>query len=156
MDTAFQSQLDCTNEHLIPLTNGVLKLSRLCDEHPDDMLKKGPMYRFIQYNHNRSQIQEVEYIITTIFPDTVLRCFVLDVFSSCLRKRNVNKHFYIISRGANAGKSFFLQLVNYAFGDLFCTLPITALTSRGKDPSGHTDYLARSHGCNIAVCNEGR
>ena len=156
MDTAFESRLDCTNEHLIPFTNGVLdlKLGELRDGRPDDMLKKGPMYRFIQYNHNRSQIQEVEYIITTIFPDTVLRRFVLDVFSSCLRKRNVNKHFYIISGGTNAGKSFFLQLVNYAFGDLFCTLPITALTSRETDPSGHTDYLARSHGCNIAVCNE--
>lgn len=54
----------------------------------------------------------------------------------------------------SGGKSMLLALINAAFETLFGLLPITAITGRESDPSGHTDYLARTQGMSLCVCHE--
>lgn len=45
-----------------------------------------------------------------------------------------------------------LSLVNGAFESLFGLLPLTAITGRETDPSGHSDYLARTQGMDRLSC----
>lgn len=97
-DETFTSDIDSLNEHLIPFTNGVLDLEerRLRPGRPDDMVMRGPMYDWIDYDNCDVHVQELERIITTIFPDRTVRDFFLDVGATFLRRRNRFKHFYIL------------------------------------------------------------
>ena len=106
------------------------------------------------YSDSDQLTRDIEKIITTIFPDFTIRSFFLEIIASLLRKRNRYKHFYILSGNTNGGKSFLMQLLNAALGNLFCLIPVTAITARESDPSGHSDYLARTNGCSVCVCHE--
>lgn len=155
-DESFPSRLDTTHEHLIPFTNGVLDLEerRLRPGRPDDMLSRGPLYDWVDYDGCDTYIQEVERVLTTIFPDRSVRDFFLDVGATMLRRRNRFKHFYILTGGTNGGKSLLMSLMRSAFGNLAGQMPIEALTRRGNDASTQTDYLARTAGQAFVVCNE--
>lgn len=155
-DETFSSRLDTTHEHLIPFANGVLDLQerRLRPGRPDDMLLRGPSYDWVDYDGCDVYIQEVERILTTIFPDRSVRDFFLDVGATMLRRRNRFKHFYILTGGTNGGKSLLMSLMRSAFGNLAGQMPIEALTRRGTDASTQTDYLARTAGQAFVVCNE--
>ena len=155
-DSKFLTDLDTKNDHLIPFSNGVLDVETavLRQGVPDDLLHRGPTYEWVDFDGHDSYVLKMEYILTTTFPDSAVRAFVLEVFASLLRKRNRYKHFYILSGNTNGGKSFLLQILNAALGNLFCTIPVTAITARESDPSGHSEYLARTTGVSVCVCNE--
>jgi hypothetical protein len=155
-DSTFLSDLDVKNDHIIPFANGVLDIQSgvLRPGVPDDLVHRGPTYEWIDYNAQDAYVTRMEYILTTTFADFAVRQFVLDVFASLLRKRNRYKHFYILTGNTNGGKSFLLQILNSALGNLFCTIPVTAITARESDPSGHSEYLARTTGVSLCVCNE--
>ena len=150
----FLSNLDTRNDHVIPFTNGVLDLKYGCLRPgiPQDMVSKGPTYTW--HDHTAEQVVEIERILTTIFPDSTLREFFLQVGASLLRKRNRYKHFYVLSGNTNGGKSFLMSIFKQAFGSLFTQMPVTAITCRESDPSNHSDYLYRTAGCNVAVMHE--
>lgn len=155
-DESFPSRLDTTHEHLIPFTNGVLDLEqlRLRAGQPDDMLLRGPLYEWVDYDAMDTHVQDMEQILTTIFPDRSVRGFFLDVGASLLRRRNRYKHFYVMTGGTNGGKSLLMSLLRSAFGSLAGQMPVEALTRRGTDASTQTDYLARTAGQAFVVCNE--
>ena len=54
----------------------------------------------------------------------------------------------------NGGKSLLFSLVKAAFASLCGLLPIQAITGKDADASSHSDYLARTHGQALCVCNE--
>ena len=54
----------------------------------------------------------------------------------------------------NGGKSLLMALVRIAFASMCGLLPIQAITGKDCDASSHSDYLARTHGQAICVCNE--
>lgn len=155
-DSSFVQELDTKNDHIIPFANGVLDLKQgvlrpgICS----DLVSKGPSYEWVDYTLADQTARDIEKIITTIFPDYTVRAFFMEVMASLLRKRNRYKHFYILSGNTNGGKSFLMQLLNAALGNLFCLIPVTAITARESDPSGHSDYLARTNGCSVCVCHE--
>lgn len=155
-DSSFVADLDTKNDDIVPFANGVLDLKRgvlrpgICS----DLVSKGPSYEWIDYAVCDQLTRDIEKVITTIFPDYTVRGFFLEIIASLLRKRNRYKHFYILSGNTNGGKSFLMQLLNAALGNLFCLIPVTAITARESDPSGHSDYLARTNGCSVCVCHE--
>ena len=150
----FLSGLDTRNDHVVPFANGVLDLSLgyLRPGIPQDMVSKGPTYAW--QDHSADDVVEVERLLTTVFPDTTLRDFFLQVAASLLRKRNRYKHFYVLSGNTNGGKSFLMSILKQAFGSLFTQLPVSAITCRESDPSNHSDYLYRTAGCNLAAMHE--
>ena len=54
----------------------------------------------------------------------------------------------------NGGKSLLLSIMKQSFSTLCGLLSILAITARESDPSGHTDYLARTQGLAMCVCHE--
>ena len=47
-----------------------------------------------------------------------------------------------------------MSIMKQAFSTLCGLLSILAITARESDPSGHTDYLARTQGLAMCVCHE--
>lgn len=155
-DESFSGKLDTLNEHFIPFNNGVLDLEslELRPGRPDDMVMRGPTYDWFDYDAHDVHVQELERILTTIFPDRAIRDFYLDAAATVLRRRNRYKHFYVMTGGTNGGKSLLLSIMRAAFGNLAGQLPIEALTRKGGDASNQTDYLAKTAGQAFVVCNE--
>lgn len=115
IDDRFASRLDTENDHLIPFRNGVLDLQqlRLRPGRPDDMVSRGPRYPWVDFDAMDADIEDMEMLLTTIFPGSgfetalilhhkiclyrIVRQFFLDVASSFLRRRNRYKHFYVFT-----------------------------------------------------------
>lgn len=152
----FGERLDTRHPHLIPFSNGVLDLDarRLRPGRASDLVMRGPAYAWEDYGADDITLRELERMLCRIFPDTTLRDFFLRVGASILRRRNRYKHFYIFTGNTNGGKSLLLSLLKQALGPLCGQMAIAALTSREADPSGHTDYLARTHGLALVLCHE--
>lgn len=155
-ETGFCDRMDSVNHHLIPFANGVLDLRhcRLRGGKPEDMVMIGPTYPFPNITPTDPVMVEMEQLLTTLFPDRCLRSFWLKVAASLLHRRNKHKHFYVMTGNTNGGKSLLLNLLTMCLEGLACTLPLGAITSKEGDASSHTDYLARTQGMAIVVCNE--
>jgi hypothetical protein len=93
-------------------------------------------------------------MLSQIFTDRVVLSFFLEMGGTCLRRRNRFKHLYVFTGNTNGGKSLLFSLVKLAFSTLCGLLPIQAVTGRDADASSHSDYLARTHGQAICICNE--
>ena len=156
MNRSFPDQLDVRHEHLIPFTNGVLDLDRLVlrDGRPDDMLLRGPAYPWCDFPVTDPDTEELERMLTQVFTEKEVLHFFLEVGGTWLRRRNRFKHFYVFTGNTNGGKSLLFNLVKMAFNTLSGLLPIQAITGKDADVSSHSDYLARTHGQAICVCNE--
>jgi phage/plasmid-associated DNA primase len=98
-NTRFADQLDTSHEHLIPFANGVLDLDalELRPGRPEDFVMRGPTYAWIDYDADDAVVSEMEYMLTTIFPDRAVRAFFLEVGGTLLRRRNRFKHFYVMT-----------------------------------------------------------
>ena len=152
----FADQLDVKNEHLIPFANGVLDLDRLelRPGLPSDMILRGPTYPWVDFPEADGDIEELERMLTQIFTDRVVLAFFLEMGGTWLRRRNRFKHFYIFTGNTNGGKSLLFSMVKMAFSTMCGLLPIQAITGKDTDASAHSDYLARTHGQALCVCNE--
>lgn len=153
---SFPDQLDVKNEHLVPFANGVLDLDtlRLRPGVPSDLVMRGPTYPWVDYAESDGDTEELERMLSQIFTDQQVLNFFLEVGGTWLRRRNRFKHFYVFTGNTNGGKSLLFSLVKMSFATLCGLLPIQALTGRDADASSHSDYLARTHGQAICVCNE--
>jgi hypothetical protein len=98
-NTRFSDQLDTSHEHLLPFANGVLDLDalELRPGRPEDFVMRGPTYPWIDYDAEDPVVVEMERMVTTIFPDRVVRSFFLEVGGTLLRRRNRFKHFYVLT-----------------------------------------------------------
>lgn len=119
------------------------------------MVSRGPRYPWVDFDGLDAEIEEMELILTTIFPDRVIRQFFLDVASSFLRRRNRFKHFYVFTPAlvlirlfspawskedgkeqwlplgnTNGGKSLLFSLLRHAFGSLAGQMPGERLVRR--------------------------
>ena len=156
MNRLFAEQLDVRHEHLVPFANGVLDLERLClrKGKPADLLLRGPPYPWVDFPSTDADTEELERMLSQIFTDREVLSYFMEVGGTWLRRRNRFKHFYVFTGNTNGGKSLLFSLVKAAFASLCGLLPIQAITGKDSDASNHSDYLARTHGQALCVCNE--
>ena len=93
-------------------------------------------------------------MLSQMFTDRDVLWYFLEVGGTWMRRRNRFKHFYVFTGNANGGKSLLFSLVKMAFATLSGLLPIQAITGKDSDASSHSDYLARTHGQALCICNE--
>ncbi len=68
-----------------------------------------------------------------IYPDTVLRNYVLTLLASCLEGQNKEQRFYIMQGSGSNGKSKIQELMSYTFGEYQTSLQTTTLTRKRPD-----------------------
>jgi P4 family phage/plasmid primase-like protien len=92
---------------------------------------------YLEYDpaHPQKEHKEVLEFFKQIYPDEVLREFVLTLFASCLEGANREQKFYIMTGVGSNGKSKMVDLMNFTFGEYQDTLSTTVLT-RKRPESG--------------------
>jgi P4 family phage/plasmid primase-like protien len=92
---------------------------------------------YLEYDpaHPQQEHKEVFEFFKQIYPDEVLREFVLTLFASCLEGANREQKFYIMTGVGSNGKSKMVDLMNFTFGEYQDTLSTTVLT-RKRPESG--------------------
>jgi hypothetical protein len=151
---------------------------------PSDYLMRGPTYTWVDYSESDADTEEMERMLTQIFTDAEVLQFFCEAGASWLRRRNRFKHFYRSSfamrqmqrmtaarvhRKHQRGKeppvltcapgpvdSLWVAThpVGFRASMLKPSANIQAITGKDSDASAHSDYLARTHGQAVCVCNE--
>ncbi len=151
-DDEFIRHLDC-NPFLLGVANGVLELNWL---DPKDgkykvRFRKGEPEDYISLQMGRCEpdLPAIPYIpwaeadpeekrglegfFEKIYPDPVLRNYVLTLLASCLEGQNKEQRFYIMQGSGSNGKSKTQDLMTYTFGEYQTSLQTTTLTRKRPD-----------------------
>jgi P4 family phage/plasmid primase-like protien len=90
---------------------------------------------YIPYDPENPAPEHLELVdfFRKIYPDPVLREYVLTLYSACLEGANHEQKFYIMSGSGGNGKSKIIDLMSKTFGEYQEALPVTALTRKRAD-----------------------
>lgn len=154
-DEEFLSKLNC-NPFLVGVANGVLDLNYYDNDSrtgrprvvhrpglPDDYIsfqmgRSEPDLEpisYIPYDASSPEQRELASFFEKIYPDPVLREYVLTLLASCLEGQNKEQRFYVNQGGGSNGKSMIQILMEFTFGDYQTSLQTTVLT-RKRPESG--------------------
>lgn len=153
-DDEFISRLN-SNPYLLGVANGVLELRRYPGEEgvgrphvffrpgqPDDnisfqMGRSDPDMEAISYVEWKDVAPEMQNELLAfferIYPDPVLRNYVLTLLSSCLEGCNKEQKFYVMQGIGSNGKSMIEMLMEMTFGDYGTSLSTTVFTRKKPD-----------------------
>jgi P4 family phage/plasmid primase-like protien len=143
------------NSNLIGAANGVLELRHWDNPEKDArahvLFRPGRPEDYITNQMGRSEdLEPISYepydptaptavhkaifsFYEKLYPDPVLRTYVLTLDASCLLGENVEQRFYIEQGGGSNGKSMKQTLKRHTFGDYATSLQTTALTRKRPD-----------------------
>lgn len=154
-DEEFLQKLN-TNGYILGVANGVLELRhydneamsgrpRVCFREglPDDnisfqMGRSDPdldAIPYIPYDPNMVEQKELSGFFARIYPDPVLREYVLTLLSSCLEGANKEQRFYVMQGVGSNGKSMIEILMEKTFGDYGTSMSTTVMTRKRPDSS---------------------
>lgn len=162
-DPEFVKKLDET-PNLICFNNGVYDLEASVNVngqtgffrqgYPDDYISMSVGYDYIPYDENDQNAIEINAFLDKIFPEKVMRDYVLSLFASCLSGSVFDESFYIfIGAGAN-GKSKIMELLKNTLGD-YCKPLVTSIVTQKKAASNAaTPELADKKGVRCCQMDE--
>ena len=90
---------------------------------------------YYPYDPNSQEQKDIMAFFQRIYPDPVLRKYVLTLLSSCLEGSNKEQKFYVMQGKGSNGKSMIEMLMELTFGD-YGTSISTAIFTRSKPDSG--------------------
>lgn len=151
-DEEFLGRLNSITD-IVGVSNGVIDLCytdadgtnprvRFRDGLPDDNIsfQMGRMegldpISYVPYDPNNQEQKDLMGFFTKIYPDPVLRKYVLTLFSTCLEGTNREQKFYVMQGVGSNGKSMIEMLMETTFGDYGTSISTTIFT-RLKPDSG--------------------
>jgi len=152
-DSDFMKRLN-SNGYLVGVGNGVLDLRCYDDETmtgrphvrfrpglADDnisfqMGRGGPAMDAINYEPYVADSPEQKLLaefFEKIYPDPILRHYMLVLLASCLEGFNREQKFYVMSGPGGNGKSMIEKLMEFVFGEYGATLSTTVFTRKRPD-----------------------
>ncbi|KAF0985370.1 hypothetical protein HZS_1383, partial [Henneguya salminicola] len=93
----------------------------------------------------------VTSILKDIFPDELLRSFVLDVLSVSIYPKNPPRHIYFCFGTGSNGKSVFFSLLGVTFQFLFCTVTSKFLSTNTESTNAPSPMLLSLKGKRLVV-----
>jgi P4 family phage/plasmid primase-like protien len=152
-DDEFISRLNA-NPYLLGVADGVIELRRYEGEEgvgrphiffrpgqPDDnisfqMGRSDPMepINYIPWDKQNIELKaELTSFFERIYPDQVLREYVLTLLASCLEGCNKEQKFYVMQGVGSNGKSMIEKLMEWTFGDYGTSLGTQVFTRKRPD-----------------------
>ncbi len=124
------------------------------DGKPEDFISKSTG---VIWKHDMSEKHPL-YIkllgwLNKVFPDKDLLNHVSKLFASCLRGKNAEKKFPVLTGKGNNSKSMIKKLLDCAFGSYIITIP-TGVFTGNKSAGGADPCIARSKAVHIAFVQE--
>jgi P4 family phage/plasmid primase-like protien len=153
----FEDILD-TNPEIMGCTNCVIqtldKKAVARDGKPEDFVSKstGVTYKFDMNEKHPLYIKLMSWL-TKVFPDKELLNHVSKLFAACLRGKNAEKKFPILTGKGNNSKSMIKKLLDCTFGSYIITIP-TGIFTGNKSSGGPDPAMARSKFAHIAFACE--
>lgn len=150
----FHETLD-TNVFLIGLANGVYDLSSnlFRSSKPDDFVHLSTKNSFLLYNWDQPIIIEIMDFLKKVFPDQIIRNYVLKLFASFM-DGNIDEQFFIFTGTGSNGKSKLVELFQLSLGDYCGTLPVSLITGKRTPSASATPELARMKGKRLGILHE--
>lgn len=154
-DEKFEELLD-SHPHLIGFENGVydLRMHEFRDGLPDDYISFSTYRHYFPFDHTSIEATEIKQFMESVYTDSQVRKYMLDVMSCIIDGGIRQEKFYILTGCGSNGKSKWLELVQKAIGDYFCILPIALLTQKRVASNSAQSELERTKGRRFAVMQE--
>ena len=143
-----------SNPYIVGLANGVIELRHYDNEElagrpqvyfragrPDDCISfqmghcdpdLDPIPYHV-YDPSTPEQRDIAEFFRKIYPDPVLREYVLTLLSSCLEGKNAEQKFYVMQGPGSNGKSMIEILMESTFGDYGTSMSTTVLTRKKPD-----------------------
>lgn len=148
-DDEFIGRLN-SDPYLVAVNNGVLELNyyenenmtgrphvRFRDGRPDDnvsfLMGDIESISYVPYNPDAPEQRDLKEFFAKIYPDPVLREYVITLLSSCLEGSNREQRFYVMQGVGSNGKSMIEMLMEMTFGDYGTSLSTTVFTRKRPD-----------------------
>ena len=155
LDNRFEDKLDC-NRMLIGMENGVydLETGTLRKAVPSDYISRSCGIKYIDYTENCIEVKEVHKYYSQVFPNSNIREYVLNLFSTFLEAGNAMKIFQVWSGCGNNGKSILQLFFEYTLGEYVAKAPTQLITSKRINPSAPSPELIALNKVRLATCEE--
>lgn len=153
----FESKLD-SHDSLLGCFNGVLEATDteavLRPGKPEDYVSKttGLIYRN-EYTWDTPLVKDVDTWMNQIFPDKDLCKYAGKLLGSCIRGRNSEKLFAVLTGQGDNSKSMLKKALESCFGPYCITFPTTIFTAK-RASSGPIPELARAKAVRVAMVQE--
>jgi P4 family phage/plasmid primase-like protien len=124
------------------------------DGKPEDYVSKstGVIYKFDMNEKHPTYLKLMNWL-HKVFPDKELFHHASKMFAACLRGKNEQKKFPVLTGKGNNSKSMLKKLFDSAFGSYIITIP-TGVFTGNKGAGGPEPAIARSRACHIAFSQE--
>jgi phage/plasmid-associated DNA primase len=101
-------------------------------------------------NENSSSVKKFRTWMNQMFPDKELREYVMRLISSCIKSKNIEKIFPVLTGLADNGKSMFKKLIDAVFGPYSFTFPNEVVTQKARGRGNASPELALAEFAKIA------
>ena len=154
-DEKFEDKLD-SKTHLMGFNNGVYDfvLHEFRDGQPDDYISFSTGINYVPYDPNHRVVHEVNNFFRTVHRKPAVEKFQWDILAAALDGTAKSEKFYIMTGSGSNAKSKLTELVQKAFGDYACVLPVTVLTGKRVGTGGVSPELARIKGKRFVISQE--
>jgi P4 family phage/plasmid primase-like protien len=156
LDEKFEEKLD-SNEYLFGFENGVydIKQKSLRNGMPEDFISFSTRNDYIPYSENRPYIKKIFEFLEQVLRNDKVRKYKLLIFAACICGLRKDEKFLIDYGEGSNGKSLLLSdLLSYAFGDYYMSVPINMFTrKRGASNDASPDKV-RIKGRRIGILQE--
>jgi len=148
-------RLDNVNNNIIAFENGVYDLEsyEFRNAKPEELVTTTTGYEYQKIT--TSEIEEVNNILISIFPNDIERKYLLKTLSLGLVGINILEEFYIwIGSGSN-GKGVLRDLVNYTLGGYFDNMEVEYFEKTAHQSHSNADrVMARKKNSRIVITTE--
>ncbi len=155
IDAKFEQILDSKN-YLLGFENGVYDLANnvFRDGSPDDYISLSTGYDYEEFEDDHEYIIGIEDYFNKIMIEEDMRTYVYLLLASHLDGSCGQQKFIIWTGTGSNGKSTTIELMSYALGQYFGTLPTTIITKKRQSSSNATPELADKRGVRMIVISE--
>ena len=154
-DSKFETKLD-KNLDLIGFENGVYDLGKLefRDGVYEDYMSMTTGINYYDHDEDDENLLEVRKFIDEVLPKKTVREYVLKLMSTFLHGAVKQEKFHIWTGCGGNGKSKLIELLQNAFRDYCCPLPVSHLTKERGRSEGANSALARTKNKRFVVLQE--
>ena len=154
-DSKFEQRLD-KNLNLVGFENGVYDLDKMefRDGVYEDYMSMSTGINYYDHDEDDEYLLEVRKFIDEVLPKKNVREYVLKLMSTFLHGAVKQEKFHIWTGCGGNGKSKLIELLQNAFRDYCCPLPVSHLTKERGRSEGANSALARTKNKRFVVLQE--
>lgn len=151
----FEEKLD-SNVNLVGFKNGVydLELMEFREGRPDDFISFCTNINYYEYDENNPQNEDIMRFARQVIPNEGVLDYLMKCFASFLNGKNKEEKFHIWLGVGSNGKSKFIDLFTYAFGDYCGTFNVSLLTQKRIKSGDTNSELVKAKGKRFMVLQE--